>query len=412
MGGLLDFITGGENDKAAQALQQALAQMNAVNVPTSADLQMSPLQQYMETGTLPAALMDAAQAGPSAFSTEKLSDVPMSTMQQVLARENEIASSNGMTPQEQAAIANAESDVNRNTAGQRGAIAQDFAQRGIPASLISAALQNQTAGQEAQQGYTNALNARANAANMGQTALANEGALASTMYGQNAGQANAVASAQDALAKFNAANTQQANAANQGTRQAANVYNTTNKQNVSNQNVGASNERQRYNQTVAPVTAAQLALQKAGGAANIGEAQAGQATAAGQQQAGLYGGLIGAGATLGASALAPSPVMIGGGGIAVAQGGEIPPTNLPATNFRAGGPVPGAARAPGNSPANDTVPARLSPGEFVVPRTAMARPEVRQFLAQNVPTPRPPSPHPSDLASIMRALSELRGGAA
>ncbi len=171
--GLLDLITGGENNKAQDALSQALQQMQRVPVPTAQELQLSPLQQYFQTGSLDPALMQAAQAGPSAFSTEKLSDVPMSTMQQVLNKENEIASSNGMTPQEQAAIANAESDVNRNTAGQRGAIAQDFAGRGIPASLISAALQNQTVGQEAQQGYTNSLNARASAANMGQQALAN-----------------------------------------------------------------------------------------------------------------------------------------------------------------------------------------------------------------------------------------------
>ncbi len=397
--GLLDFITGGENDKAQQALSQALANMQSVNVPTAADLQLSPLQQYMETGELTPALMEAAQAGPSAFNSEDLSGVPMSTMQQVLAKEGEIANANGMTPQEQAAIARAESDVNRNTAGQRGAIAQDFAQRGIPASLISAALQNQTVGQEAQQGYENALTARANAANTGQTALANEGALSGQMYGLQAGQENAVASANDALAKFNAANTQASNAANQNTRQAANVYNTTNKQNTANTNTSNANQRQTYNQTVAPVTAAQLALQKAGGASNIGEAQAAAHQAAGQQQAGLTGGIIGAGATLGSSA------------IMAAEGGEIPPANIPATNFEVGGAVPGHAMVPGNNQENDTVPARLSPGEFVVPRTAMANPQVRDFLAKNVPTPRPPAgSHPSDIASILKAMAMLRGG--
>lgn len=402
---LLDAITGGENSTAAADLQQALAQMQQVAVPTANDLQLTPLQQYMQTGELTPAQMAAAQTGPSAYNSENLSAVPMSTMQQVLGQEQNIASSNGMTPQEQAAIAQAEEQVNTNTAGQRGAIAQDFAQRGIPASLISAALQNQTVGQEAQQGYQNALTAQATAANLGQTALSNEGNLASTMYGQQAGQANTVAAAQNALSQFNAANTQQANAANQATNQAANVYNTTTAQNTANQNVQNANQRQTYNQTVAPVTAAQLALQKAGSEAGVSESQANQATQAGQQQAGLIGGVLGAGATLGAGAMNPGTTVI-----AAADGGEIPPPNVPATNFRAGGPVPGAARAPGNDPRNDTVPARLSPGEFVVPRTAMARPEVRQFLAQNVPTPRPPAgSHPSDVAAILKAMSMLRG---
>lgn len=40
-----------------------------------------------------------------------------------------------------------------------------------------------------------------------------------------------------------------------------------------------------------------------------------------------------------------------------------------AKDFRAGGPVPGHAQVAGNSPKNDTVPAMLSPGEEVLPRT-------------------------------------------
>ncbi len=411
---MVDMITGGANQKAEGDLASILAQIQGIQTPTAEQLQLSPLSQYTSTGDLNPALMEAAQAGPSAFNSERLSDVPMSTMQQVLARENEIASTNGMTPQEQAAIARAEADVNRNTAGQRGAIAQDFAGRGIPQSLISAALQNATAGQESQQGYENALTARANAANNGQNALANEGALASQMYGQEAGQANAVAAAQDALSKFNTTNSQQANAANQATTQAANTYNTTNKQNIGNQNVTGEHQVQIQNQVEAPQEAAQLALQKGQEISNIGNSQANQQTAVGQQNAGLFGGLLGAGATVGAAAMAPNPITISQAapivlGSGHAEGGEIPQPIFPATNFRAGGAVPGQARVAGNSPVNDTVPARLSPGEFVVPRTAMAKPGVREFLAQNVPTP--PQPHHSDIASVIRALSELRGNA-
>lgn len=408
MSGLLNLITGGENEKAQEALRQAMAQMQGVSVPTANDLQLSPLQQYYETGQLTPALMEAAQSGPSAYDAENLSTVPTSTMQKVLGQLDEIASSNGMTPQEQAAIARDEADVNRNTAGQRGAISADFAQRGVPQSLISAALQNGTVGQNAQTVYEGALTARANAANNAQNAMTNEGALAGKMYDQQSGQANTVAAAQNALDTFNANNTQAANAANQGTRQAANTYNTTNRQNIGNENVTNENQRQINNQITAKTTAAQLALEKAGGVAGVGNSQANQAMAAGQQAAGLASGLIGAGATLGAAGL-NGPVPTGH-----AEGGEIPPPRptVPATNFVAGGPVPGQARVAGNDPRNDTVPARLSPGEFVVPRTAMARPDVRQFLAQNVPTPKPHvDAHPSDVASLLKALSMLRGNA-
>lgn len=404
--GLLDFLTGGENQKSQEALAAALANLNGVATPSAADLTMTPLSEYASTGSLTPAQMEAAQAGPSAFESENLSSVPMATMQKVLAKQDEIASMNGMTPQERASIARTMDTVNTNTAGQRGAIAQDFAGRGVPASLISAALQNGAVGQDAQQGYLSALQAEGAASDRGQAALTNQGALAGKMSDINSTQANTVAAAQDALSKFNAANSQAARMTNVGNQQAANTYDTTNKQNIANENITGQHQVQMQNQVQAKKDAASLGLQKAGAMAGVNETSAAAHTAAGQQQAGLYGGLLGAGATMGASALAPTPIML------VADGGEIPEPMLPPTNFVSGGAVPGQAVMPGNDSRNDTIPARLSPGEFVVPRTAMENPAVRDFLSKNVPTPRPPSAHPSDIASVMRALSELRGEAA
>ena len=409
MGGLLDFITGGANTNAQQDLTQALANVQAVQTPTAAQLQLSPLAQYETAANLNPALMNAAQAGPSAFDMENLSQVPVSTMQQALAQEMGIANAQGMTPQEQAAIAQAEQSANEAVAGQRGAIAQNFAGMGVPQSLIAAALQNQTAGQTEEQMYQNAITAQANAANQGLTALSNAGSLAGTMNVQQQNQANTIAAAQNALNQFNTQNTQQAAALNQANQQAANVYNTTTAQNIANQNVAGEQQVQYQNQVEAPQEATQLALEKSGQQVGVGEAQAGQQTAAGQQQAGLIGGLIGAGGTILGGAAQGAAL---GSAIAAAEGGEIPDTRpkIAPTNFLQGGRVDGIARVPGNDKRNDTVPALLSPGEYVVPRTAMQNPGVRNFLAATVPTPRPPTnAHPNDVASILKALSILRG---
>jgi hypothetical protein len=248
------------------------------------------------------------------------------------------------------------------------------------------------------------------------------------MYGQQAGQQNTVAAAQNALNAFNAQNTQQANLANQQTQQQANSYNTQNAQNVSNQNVTGKNQAQYQNQVEAPQQAFGMGLQKAQGAAGVNEAQAKQYTQQGQQGAGLLGGLLGAGATaagayfggpIGKAAAsnavnmsAPQQGSAPESGIpGMAMGGEVDTRpKVPAVNFLRGGPVPGQAMMPGNNIQNDTVPARLSPGEFVVPREAMANPNVRHFLEQNVPTPNAPIHH-SDLASMMKALTMLRQGA-
>lgn len=399
LGSVTDFITGGENEQAANDLQNVLNQIEAIQTPTAQQLQLGPLQQYAVESTLAPALGTAAQTGPSAFNNENISQVGIQDMQQALAQEQEIANAQGMTPQEKAAIGQAIESVNTNLAGQRGAIAQDFAGRGVPQSLIAAALENQTAGQDAQNAYNAALTAQGQAAQQGLTALANEQTGANTLYNTQANQANTVAAAQNALNEFNTANTQQTNQANTANTQAANVYNTTTQQNVGNANVQASQQRQYQNQVEAPQQATGLALQKGNELAGVGEAQAGQATGVGQQNASIFGGLLGGASQLGSAA------------ILAAEGGEIPEPKLPAINFREGGDVPGLAMVPGDSTMNDTVPARLSPGEFVVPRTDMARPEVRNFLATHVNTPRPPSPHSSDVANVIKALSLLRAGA-
>jgi hypothetical protein len=399
MGGLLDLITGGEDEQAQNDLSQALQNVEAVQTPTAEQLQLSPLAQYESTGNISPALANAATAGPSAYDSENISQVPISDMQSALSQEQAIANAQGMTPQEQASIAEAEQSANEAEQGQRGSIAQSFAAEGVPQSLISAALQNGTEGQEAQQMYQNALTAQGQAANQGITALQNEGSLASTLYGQEAGQANTVAAAQNALNQFNAANTQQTSLANQANTQAANTYNTTNAQTIANQNVQGEQTVQEQNQVEAPQEAASLALQKAGDEAQVGNNQAQQQTAVGQQSAGLFSGILGAGATLGA------------GAIAAAEGGEIPKPKVPPTAFLRGGQVPGQARVAGDSPANDLIPAKLSPGEYVLPRTVAQNPGVRNFLARVNPQKPPAGAHPSDIASILRALGQLRQGA-
>jgi hypothetical protein len=283
--------------------------------------------------------------------------------------------------------------------------------------------------------YQNALQAQGQAANQGITAMQNAGALGSEMYGQEAQQANTVAAAQNALNQFNSANTQQANLANQATQQAANTYNTQNAQNISNQNVQGQQTVQEQNQVAAPQEAAGLALQKGQEESQIGQAQANQQTAAGQQSAGLFGGLLGDAATLGSgyftgnalSNLAGSggndpgafSAGVGPGGVPIpssivpaARGGEIPEPKIPATAFLRGGQVPGQAQVAGDNPVNDTVPARLSPGEYVIPRTVMANPGVRNLVARLNPAKPPAGAHPNDLASVLKALSMLRGEAA
>jgi hypothetical protein len=53
---------------------------------------------------------------------------------------------------------------------------------------------------------------------------------------------------------------------------------------------------------------------------------------------------------------------------------------MPVTDFRNGGGVPGQANVAGDSPKNDTVPAMLSPGEYVVPRSQAKSPFGKKLI--------------------------------
>jgi hypothetical protein len=66
-----------------------------------------------------------------------------------------------------------------------------------------------------------------------------------------------------------------------------------------------------------------------------------------------------------------------------------PPTQ--AHDFRDGGPVPGTPNVPHNSLQNDTVPAKLSPGEVVVPLDAQKSDgDFENFMNQFKPSKKEP----------------------
>ena len=123
---------------------------------------------------------------------------------------------------------------------------------------------------------------------------------------------------------------------------------------VANQNLGINQQAlSSQNQQV-------VSAKNAANELNQKTAQA-NADAAAKSGGGLLGGLASAAmgvATGGMSTLAQSAL----GAVAKYDGGEIP-------DFRSGGHVPGKAKVHGDSAQNDTVPAIVSPGEVVLPRS-------------------------------------------
>lgn len=95
-------------------------------------------------------------------------------------------------------------------------------------------------------------------------------------------------------------------------------------------------------------------------------------------------GGVSASAPSGGGVSAAAPGGGGGGGalsgimslIALAHGGPVP------TDFVTGGPVGGKARVQGDSPTNDTVPAMVSPGEVVLPRSVVQGPDMEKKVLE------------------------------
>lgn len=433
--GISDWLTGGRDEQAEQALNDALAAYTSIQAPTQQQLSLPELENYVNAGLMTPAQAQAYLQQSNAYSTENIPQTGTQAMQEALGQLSSIADAGPMgTPVEQAQIAQNIQQMNNAVQGQRGAIEQQMEAKGTPAALIQAALQNQYAGQDAQQAYQNSLNAQAAAYQAAVQAMSEKANVGSALQGMQNTQANTVAQAQNAMQQFNAANQQNASLANAQMQQQANQYNTQNAQNVANQNTQTQNARTAYN-TAQRQTAFDDAMARAQGIAGVGEKQAQNYQDMGNQAAGVAAGIFGglsnlgqsyasgqgmampwtSGGGAGAAAAAPPIGMVAHGGII---GGHEGCYHDGGICMERGGMVPGQAKVPGDSLKNDRVHAMLSPGEAVIPRTAVQAhmPEVLGLIAHGqghaLPQPGATASHPHDVASVLQALREIRMGRA
>jgi hypothetical protein len=119
--------------------------------------------------------------------------------------------------------------------------------------------------------------------------------------------------------------------------------------------------------------------------------------------AAMFGGLANAGGAALSMGLAPTPttnLIMGGGQM------------LPASNYRQyaskGGKIDGEASVPGDSIENDTVPAMLSPGEIVIPRSKAEDPEKAKSFVDNLMKNKGPEEDDLSYAKILKAHHELK----
>lgn len=440
---LLDFFTGGKSGQSEDALNKALQTISAVKTPTQEELTLPELQQYAVAMGMTPAQMQAFLQANNAY--DKPVDQTGTAAQ--IAAINQLsgvanAGAEGSATQ-QAQIAQVNQDAARNLAGQRGAIDQMAQARGVSPGMLQAALGQVQAGQGQQDAHMAALQAQGQNYQQALAAMASGASAGSALQGQQNTQANTVAQAQNAMQQFNAANQQNASSANAGFQQQANSQNALNANQVGTQNTGLANQQKAYNAAL-PQQVYNNEMGKAQAMAGQYGNIANNYTGQGNANMGIMGGLTGLGVTtygggnnLGGSNKGGGGTSSGGGGggnsgsanngsydTSSSSGGEGQVMSMFANKggivgheqcyhdggicLTGGGTVPGKARVSGDSLRNDTVPARLSPGEAVIPRTTVQQNPslVQNLLKQGHPHP---THHPHDIASLLAAMKHMRG---
>lgn len=331
--------------------------------------------------------INAAKQGPSAFEQAKEDESAIAAQHDAMNSYKERIGNGGFTAADTAAQNQATRQASQADNARRQSIMQEMQQRGQAgggselaqrlASADSAGAQNADASQQiAARGEANRT-----------AAIGASAGLASTMRNQTAQSQDQLAAGRDSVNKFNADLTARSNAANMSADNQASQYNA-NSQGQFDQNTG----QMQYNSVA---EAQNIEAQKAAAAAAKKKGQMGAILGV---AGGVAGGVIG-------SAAGPMGT-VAGASVGASAGGAL------GNAFAHGGKVPGHAHVAGDSPANDTVTAHVSPGEVVVPRSIAGDPsKAAEFVAHaNDKEEQDEGPSMEEtILAIAKALSSLKG---
>ena len=425
--GLFDSSDSGSQDY----LKQALASYQQANVPTVAQETVNNLPMETVQGTVNPNNIQVASQAPSAFNDISLDPATRAAQMAALSQYTNIADAGGLDANAKLAIQQANDAATTQAQGEQGAImraAQAQGQGGGDFALTQRALAAQGASNTA---ATTGMQAAAEAEANREAALNAMSNIGGSVNAADYSQAANKAGAQNTINATNQAATNAANTGNVANQIQTGEFNTGNAQNVNAANTAAGQNQVYYNANL-PQQQFNNELAKAGGIAGVSESQANAAQnatnagnamtgsllgTAGTIVGGMYGGPAGAalGGTLGSS--------LGGGakagaiGAPASYGSTTASTpgyqmnaakNAPAgaTGFskggytcyadggiahdhaicmKLGGHISGKAKVAGDSEENDTVPAMLSPGELVIPRSVPKDGAHMEEFARNAP---------------------------
>ena len=415
--GMFAGIFGGGNAASVDTAgyNEAINAFKSIATPELSALQVQ-LDKYVQSGKLSPEAAESVLLNSNSFNDIKLDPSLQGAQKQALQQLQDIASQGGLTATDKAQLNDIQTEQNTVAKGRNEAILSNARERGIGGSgleLTSRLLNEQEAANRAStQGTQVAANAEQRALQSLQAAGQLGGQMEAAQYGQQANKAQA----QNAIDRFNAETQQQTNLYNVDTRNQAEAANLAATQDIANKNTGITNQ-ERLNNAAQVQQDYENKLSKAQGVAG-GYTALGDATTRAQQQeagasAGMMSGLLGtAGTVIGSIYGGPAGGAIGGSlGSEVGKVGDGKRKGTDSgwkpgysKNYAEGGVVPGEPEVEGDSLQNDKVPALLSPGEIVVPRSAASDEEEYMKFMQEAKA------RPMELGTNRHQLNMAQGG--
>lgn len=269
-----------------------------IGTPDVADMEIQ-LQDLVQQGVITPEEAQAALVDGSAMEGITLDPALKQKQMASLAALEELAANGGMMASDEANLNRIRNEELASARGAREAIINNANARGMGGSGLELASQLMNQQEGANRTAQRDMDIAAQAQDRALQAIMQGGQMAGDVRNQDFNQAAQVAGAQDAIAKFNAANSQAVNLANTQAKNTAQAANLAEKQRVADTNAQTSNQQQIYNKNLLQQNYDNK-LKKAQGQSGVATQNAAnqgansQAAANAQNQ--LMGGLLGVGA--------------------------------------------------------------------------------------------------------------------
>jgi len=233
-------------EQAKEAYEKSIADLEAIGVP-SIEAQQIVSEKYRSAGMMTPELEEAVKLGDSNYGGISTDPRYKEAQLKALDELQGISDSGGYNLSDKAGLEKTLGDINADERGHREAILADARSKGQvgSGSELVAQLMNQQAA--ADRAHSSGLSVAAEAQKRALDSILQRGNMAGSLRSQDYGEQEKAAAAADAIAKWNAQNTQSVRGANVDRGNNAQQYNLSNNQRIMDANTGLSNSDQQYN---------------------------------------------------------------------------------------------------------------------------------------------------------------------